>query len=574
MSTRKRNDLTTNGPARAVFYLRVSTKEQAERGGASEGFSIPAQRQACERKAESLGADIVDEFVDRGESAKTADRPELQRMLEFIAHEHVNYVIVHKVDRLARNRADDVTINMAIQSAGASLVSCTENIDETPSGALMHGIMSSIAEFYSRNLANEVLKGSTQKAMAGGTIGKAPTGYINVRKLVDHHEVRSVEIDPERGPLMRWVFEQYATGEWSVRRLLQAATDKGLLSTGGPRTPSKPLSLGNFNRLLRSDYYIGVVTYRGVKYPGSHKPLISEALFLQVQAVLAAHAASGEKVRKYHHYLKGTVFCAECGSRLSVSMTKNRHGVTYPYFVCIGRGRKRTDCQMKAILIPAVEDEMIRAHHEVSLTRERIAEVEAFIHAELSVSMKGNAEEHERQQRRIDQLLAERQKLLQAHYADAISLDQLRDEQTRITAGLSAARAQLAKAEVSQEQIERSIHRALSKLEDLAERYEIAGPKERREMNQAVYERVGVGAQARLLPKLAEEYELLIHADVLEAARNFAREQAEGMITDLEKMLATAVGSVERRTPAFAGRGSENDWLVGAEGLEPPTTAL
>ncbi|HEY2937719.1 MAG TPA: recombinase family protein [Gaiellaceae bacterium] len=78
-----------DGSARAVLYLRVSTKEQAERGGESEGFSIPAQREACKRKAQALGAVIIDEFVDRGESAKTADRPELQRMLAFLAEAHV-----------------------------------------------------------------------------------------------------------------------------------------------------------------------------------------------------------------------------------------------------------------------------------------------------------------------------------------------------------------------------------------------------------------------------------------------------------------------------------------------------
>ena len=102
-----------NGSARAVLYLRVSTKEQAERGGETEGFSIPAQREACRRKAEALDAVVVDEFVDRGESAKTADRPELQRMLDvWQPSEDVEYVIVHKVDRLARNRADDVQIDL------------------------------------------------------------------------------------------------------------------------------------------------------------------------------------------------------------------------------------------------------------------------------------------------------------------------------------------------------------------------------------------------------------------------------------------------------------------------------
>ncbi len=89
----------------AVAYLRVSTKEQAERDGDAEGYSIPAQREAVGRKASSLGAIVTQEFVDRGESARKADRPALQEMLTFIRTNAVQYVIVHKVDRLARTAA-------------------------------------------------------------------------------------------------------------------------------------------------------------------------------------------------------------------------------------------------------------------------------------------------------------------------------------------------------------------------------------------------------------------------------------------------------------------------------------
>ena len=102
----------------AVIYLRVSTREQAEMGGEVEGYSIPAQRAACSRKAESLEAVVVEEFVDRGESAKTAKRPELMKMLRYLDEHSVDYVIVHKVDRLARNRADDVAITIAIKERG------------------------------------------------------------------------------------------------------------------------------------------------------------------------------------------------------------------------------------------------------------------------------------------------------------------------------------------------------------------------------------------------------------------------------------------------------------------------
>ena len=161
--------------------------------------SPPSARPASARP-QSLGAVVVEEFVDRGESArKRAAGRSCSGCSPTSGSNPVEYVIVHKVDRLARNRADDVEIKLALQAAGATLVSCTENIDETPSGMLLHGIMSSIAEFYSRNLANEVMKGLIQKAKNGGTPMKAPLGYRNVRLFENGREIRTVEVDPVRG---------------------------------------------------------------------------------------------------------------------------------------------------------------------------------------------------------------------------------------------------------------------------------------------------------------------------------------------------------------------------------------
>ena len=113
-------------------------------------------------------------------------------------------MIVHKFDRLARNLADDVTIRRRrLKAAGARVISCSEAIEDTPTGEFMRTILSGMAAFYSRgNLGLEVVKGATQKAKLGGTVGKAPLGYLNVRRIDDNgREVRTVEVDPVRGPL-------------------------------------------------------------------------------------------------------------------------------------------------------------------------------------------------------------------------------------------------------------------------------------------------------------------------------------------------------------------------------------
>ncbi len=150
--------------AEALAYYRVSTSEQANTSYDEDGFSIQAQREYCQRKATDLGAQIVEEYVERGKSARSADRPELQAMLRRVADDpDIKYVIVHKLDRLARSREDDVQIGMLLAKHGVKLVSATENIDETPGGKLVHGIMATIAEWYSGNFKPRSPQGTTQK---------------------------------------------------------------------------------------------------------------------------------------------------------------------------------------------------------------------------------------------------------------------------------------------------------------------------------------------------------------------------------------------------------------------------
>lgn len=551
----------------ALIYVRVSTKEQAERDGDPEGYSIPAQREACQRKADSLGASVVEEFVDRGESARSADRPELQRMLHYVRKHDVDYVIVHKVDRLARSRLDDVTITAELKAAGVQLVSVTENIDETPSGLLLHGIMSSIAEFYSRNLATEVIKGSVQKAKSGGTVGKAPTGYRNVGRVENGRDVRTVEIDPERAPHMQWAFEAYATGEWTIRRLSDELARRGLVSVPGPNRTSKPLSFSNVHRLLMHPYYMGVVRYRGKVYAGRHEPLVSEETWSRVQAVLRAQNLSGEKKRKHPNYLIGSVFCGNCHSRLIVTRATGRRGMIYPYFICLGRHQKRTDCKFKAVLIDQVEA-LVEEEYErlqAELDPAWIAKLREVLSTDMETFRTHVQFEVVQQTKRIDRLNNERKKLLQAHYADSIPFELFREEQARISREVRDAEERLAAVRKSPEH---SMQEMLDALVDLVrsshQTYLDASPSVRRLFNQAFFERLEVAEDGQGLPltRLASPIDLIVRPEQVE-------------MEEQEKTPSVARGGQRRGGSGTDMVGGLNkNHLVGAEGLEPPTYSL
>jgi site-specific DNA recombinase len=565
--------------AQAVMYLRVSTREQAERDGDPEGYSIPAQRDACLRKAELLKASVAAEFVDRGESARSANRPELQRLLDYLAAHPTSYVIVHKVDRLARSRADDVAINLAIQKAGATLVSVTENIDETPSGMLLHGIMSSIAEFYSRNLASEVLKGAIKKAESGGTNGRAPVGYTNIiRRDELGREVRTVELDPVPAALMRFAFQAYASGEWTTRTLLAELTGRGLKTRPTKNRPGQPLVKSHFVRLLHNPYYKGVVRYRGVEYPGRHEPLIDADTWQLVQDVLHAQNYAGEKRRVHHHYLKGSVFCGQCGSRLIVTVTKNRHGNTYEYFMCLGRQQKRTNCTQRAMLIERVEA-LVEDHYATILLRpDEQDNIRKLVTADIGNRAQSLVAEKTWQAQRRTQLLDERQKLLHAHYAGAIPLDLLTTEQKQITHELAAAELRLGDVEERLTATLQNLDDVLELAADCHRAYRVAEDRIKRQFNQVFFTGLFVSDDDTVRSELAAPFARLL--DVRDQWRLDPSEDLMVDVNNADGIFEEVSDHVSRQfttnkpAASYEVAGLKMNYLVELRGLEPLTPSL
>ena len=498
------------GRVTAVTYQRVSTKEQATTGGRDEGFSIPAQREANRRKAETLGAQVVAEFVDVGESARTAKRPELQRMLDYITTHQVTYCIVHKVDRLARNRLDDVDIHRHLIDAGVQLVSATENIDETLSGMLLHGIMSSIAEFYSRNLAAEVTKGMTQKVAAGGTPSRAPIGYLNVRCKDDRgREYRTVEIDPDRAPLIRWVFDTYAKGEHTVPDLLAEATARGLTTVPTPKRPSGPVGRSTFFKLLRNPYYIGQVCYQGALYPGTHEPIVDPETWQQVQTLLDTRATAGERRRKHDHYLKGTLYCGTCTSRLQLDYARNKQGIRYPYHICTGRATRKTRCTRKAVPVGVAEQLVTDCYHQIAITPRTYAQLAERVESAFDERLAERSQAIDNLIATKQRLEAEADKFLEAHFADAIDLPTLKRHQDRIRIALTDVTKRLEAERHDHEGPRQHLATVLRLLADCAQMYERTDDLGKRLANQAFYRRILITEDEKAAIQLNEPFAAL-----------------------------------------------------------------
>ncbi len=369
---------------RAVLYLRVSSAGQVNTDYDPEGISIPAQRASCQRKAEQMGLVITDEFVEPGKSAtEMTKRVAFQQMLSRIKTKRdVDFVIVYKLSRMNRNRLDDAIVMADLRERGVTLVSATESIDDTPVGQLMHGILAAFNEYRSREDGADIAYKMGEKAKKGGTLGRAPLGYLNTIERIEGREIRSVAIDPERAPFVKLAFELFATGDYTLSEVSAELTDRGLLTRPTTHRPAQPVSFNKLGQMFRDRYYLGMVTYKGVDYPGRHHPLIEEDLFDRVQDVLEARKTATERRRIHHHYLKGSLYCGRClhdgpERRMIIQRTVNQKGAEYFYFFC--RGIQEHTCQMPFVPVHVVEDAVLDHYATIGFTAEFTAAVSAHM---------------------------------------------------------------------------------------------------------------------------------------------------------------------------------------------------
>ena len=540
----------------AAIYLRVSTEEQARVGGGIEGYSIPYQREACHRKAKDMGLAVVDEYVDPGHSGLTVRRPDFQRLLNDLAAHKISHVIVHKLDRLGRSKKVDYVIDEAMEAVQAHLVSCVEYIDDTPAGKLNLHNYRGIAHYFSDNLATEVIKGLTMKHQTGGTPGRAPLGYVNKRRIEGIADIRWVEPDPERADHMRWVFEQYASGDWSLAALANELATRGLRTRATQKVPSRPVTIGALHKLLVNPYFIGIVAYRGVYHEGAHEPLISIDTWLRVQDVMKAHNFAGEKDRLHSQYLKGSIWCSECNQRMIFSKNKGRGG-TYDYFFCMGRRDKTNRCSRSYIAAQAIDDGVVDFYRSLQMDPIKAAAIRQGVTRELEGQTEQAARDVAEATRQRTRLENERQKLLEAHYAAAVPLDILKREMDRLTRDLHDANSRAQTVSKSQEELIRLLDAALDIASHCYALYEGATKRERRLINQGFFTRIYIAQDGSIdHAELQEPFVQLMARDNEVSVRRVQRMAATREVTPEDKLAHTGTDGVVT-IPALLSRGQK-----------------
>lgn len=289
---------------RLFGYIRVSTAKQGE-----HGVSLQEQKDAITRYAEKHSFAIEEWFEERQTAAKRG-RPVFTEMMKLLRKSKAEGVVIHKIDRGARNLRDWADLGELID-AGIDVHFANEPLDlRSRGGRLSADILAVVAADFIRNNREETRKGFYGRLKQGIYPLNAPLGYL------DQGGGRPKAIDPVRGPLVRYAFERYATGEVSLHMLLAELHAKGLRNRRG-----NTLTLTGLVTILRNPFFSGVIRLKsGETFPGIHERLVPSHVFQRVQNVF-----DGKKPRRVqiHAYRYRRLFaCESCGRSLVASLQK------------------------------------------------------------------------------------------------------------------------------------------------------------------------------------------------------------------------------------------------------------
>jgi DNA invertase Pin-like site-specific DNA recombinase len=311
--------------SRALIYCRVSTKEQAQ------NLSLPTQLRACIDYCHRHGFEIAKVFEDAGESAKTTDRPEFQRLLHYCRTNkgRVQYVVVFNVTRFSRNAHDHAVVRTLLLQRGVSLRSVNEPIGDDSVGRLTENMLAAIAQFDNDQKAERTRAGMREALTRGQWTWRAPLGYANGRKREGEP---SLKPDPERAGLVLEAFRLAATGQHSVADVLRTVTALGLLSRRG-----RPLTMQSFTGLLRNPIYAGWIDAKRFglnSIRGDFRPLVPDTLFQRVRSVLDGRERHPRHLVNHPAFpLRRFVVCDACATPLTGSAPKGRSR-HYSYYHC------------------------------------------------------------------------------------------------------------------------------------------------------------------------------------------------------------------------------------------------
>ncbi len=319
-------------PTPAALYARVSSDRQ------DVDLSVAAQLRALRDYADKNGYIVARTYVDEAESGRIADRPEFRKMIDEAAKPNAPFreILVWKFSRFTRKREHAVAFKSMLRRKGVRVVSITEHADDTPTGKLMEAIIESVDEFYSENLAQEVVRGMRESASRGFWIAsRTPYGYNRVMVQDGPKKRPTLETDPTTSPILKRIFDMAEAGR-GMLEITRTLNDEGIASPAG-----KLWGKTSVHAILRNEVYTGTLVW-GAKAKDQAEPvrvdrafpgIISKAQFRRVNKLMRSRAPKINHPRRVgsSYLLSGLVKCKTCNRALSGQDSKSGQ---FSYYVC------------------------------------------------------------------------------------------------------------------------------------------------------------------------------------------------------------------------------------------------
>jgi site-specific DNA recombinase len=346
---------------KVAAYVRVSTDEQAE-----EGYSIAAQKNRLEAYALSQGWEIVQWYVDEGESAKDLNRTDLKRMLKAVEQDVFECVLVYRLDRLTRSVLDLYNLLNTFEKHDVKFKSATEVYDTTTAiGRLFLTLVAALAQWERENLGERVRMGMQQKAKEGKwTVSLPPLGYKSNDSIL--------EIHPQESLVIKEIYSLYLSGigMWKIARELN---ERKIYPRSGT-----PWGYSSIHYILKNPIYIGKTRYnyrvnqeQYFEVEGIVPAIIPEEEYTLVQQIMNSRKNVHPRQATSKYIFSKVLKCARCGVSMigKSSQTKRKDKVYYSYnYYC--PNRSRSICDMPMINQNLMEQKFVQMMEQWDFTKE------------------------------------------------------------------------------------------------------------------------------------------------------------------------------------------------------------
>lgn len=350
-----------------VIYARFSSHSQTEQ-------SIEGQLKECYRYAEQQNYIVVGEYIDRAISGKFADnRTEFLKMIADSDKHTFEGVLVYQLDRFARNRYDSAIYKSKLKKNGVRVLSAKENITDDASGILIEGVLESMAEYYSVELAQKINRGMAINAEKCLSNGSNPGLGFKVNK-----SDRTFYVDEDEAAIVREIFERYAAGETKTEIIRDMQRRKVKTSLG------KEFSNNSLSRMLTNKRYIGYYIYKGVETPGGMPRILEDDLFYRVQEIMNRNKNAPARTHGEGEYILTTkLFCGHCKEMMVGYGGTGKSKKQYHYYICKNARKKK--CDKKIVSKSYIENRVIEECLKM-LTDDKMKYIAKMVAAECNKS--------------------------------------------------------------------------------------------------------------------------------------------------------------------------------------------